>query len=238
MTQQEITTSETVNNPTRHNYASTISESKQSNNHSNLGSTRIFFSRHRACFEAILYYYQSNGRLRRPDNVPLDIFLEEVRFFQLGPRAFAQIIESENLRKIKPKPMPKTRRHQLLWQHLQYPKSSILARVIYVVSMAITLLSSITLAIETLPSVNKDSSVVCYSETNLNDSVSLQFMAGCPKIFSTPPYFTIESICVSYFTIEFFLRLISTPSYKHFLLSFMTRVDILSIVLYYCIVAL
>ena len=26
-----------------------------------------FFDRHRACFEAILYYYQSHGRLRRPE---------------------------------------------------------------------------------------------------------------------------------------------------------------------------
>ncbi|CAF4212485.1 unnamed protein product, partial [Rotaria sordida] len=37
-----------------------------------------FFDRHRGCFEAILYYYQSHGRLRRPEYIPLDIFIEEV----------------------------------------------------------------------------------------------------------------------------------------------------------------
>lgn len=35
-----------------------------------------FFDRCRIAFEAILYYYQSRGRLRRPGNVPLDIFVE------------------------------------------------------------------------------------------------------------------------------------------------------------------
>uniref|UniRef100_T1KBS3 Potassium channel tetramerisation-type BTB domain-containing protein n=1 Tax=Tetranychus urticae TaxID=32264 RepID=T1KBS3_TETUR len=46
-----------------------------------------FFDRCRIAFEPILYYYQSNGKLRRPMNVPLDIFLEEIRFHQLGSLA-------------------------------------------------------------------------------------------------------------------------------------------------------
>ncbi|CAF0985794.1 unnamed protein product [Adineta ricciae] len=204
----------------------------------NTDRQEYFFGRHRACFEAILYYYQSNGRLRRPDHVPLDIFLEEIRYFQLGPKALAQVVESENLREIKPKIMPNERWRRLIWQHLQYPASSILARGIYIISMAITLLSSITLAIETLPSIKTDLLGLCFSGTNLNGSSTYQFVAGCPRIFSTMPYFTIESICVSYFTIEFFLRLISTPSYKDFFLSFMTWVDILAIAPYYCIVPL
>ena len=65
-----------------------------------------FFDRHRNCFEAIIYYYQSGGRLRRyskrmsdlntlliviskfrPVNVPLDIFSEEIQFYELGESA-------------------------------------------------------------------------------------------------------------------------------------------------------
>lgn len=45
-----------------------------------------FFDRCRICFDAILYYYQSGGRLRRPGNVPLDMFVEEIKFFELGKR--------------------------------------------------------------------------------------------------------------------------------------------------------
>jgi hypothetical protein len=46
-----------------------------------------YFDRHRNCFEAIIYYYQSGGRLRRPGNVPLDVFSEEIQFYELGDYA-------------------------------------------------------------------------------------------------------------------------------------------------------
>lgn len=36
------------------------------------------------CFDAILYYYQSGGKLRRPPSVPVDAFLAEMIFFELG----------------------------------------------------------------------------------------------------------------------------------------------------------
>lgn len=66
-----------------------------------------FFDRNRPSFDAILYYYQSGskkflfivsklkqyfnqfsgGRLRRPVNVPLDVFSEEIKFYELGEQA-------------------------------------------------------------------------------------------------------------------------------------------------------
>lgn len=46
-----------------------------------------FFDRNRPSFDAILYYYQSGGRLRRPVNVPLDVFSEEIKFYELGESA-------------------------------------------------------------------------------------------------------------------------------------------------------
>lgn len=46
-----------------------------------------FFDRNRPTFDAILYYYQSGGRLRRPTTVPLDVFSEEIKFYELGELA-------------------------------------------------------------------------------------------------------------------------------------------------------
>lgn len=60
-----------------------------------------FFDRNRPSFDAILYYYQSNGRLRRPVNVPLDVFTEEIKFFELGEEAFNKFREDEGLNKSK-----------------------------------------------------------------------------------------------------------------------------------------
>lgn len=47
-------------------------------------NNEYFFEQHRSSFEAILYFYQSGGRLTRPEHIPAEIFLEEIKFFDLG----------------------------------------------------------------------------------------------------------------------------------------------------------
>jgi hypothetical protein len=47
-------------------------------------NNEYFFERHRSSFEAVLYFYQSGGRLTRPEHIPAEIFLEEIKFFDLG----------------------------------------------------------------------------------------------------------------------------------------------------------
>ncbi|KAG6935373.1 potassium voltage-gated channel subfamily A member 2 [Chelydra serpentina] len=65
-----------------------------------------FFDRNRPSFDAILYYYQSGGRLRRPVNVPLDIFSEEIRFYELGEEAMEMFREDEGYIKEEERPLP------------------------------------------------------------------------------------------------------------------------------------
>merc|ERR1712025_78012 len=43
-----------------------------------------FFDRHRGCFEAILFFYQSGGLLIKPKNIPIHLFAEEISFFRLN----------------------------------------------------------------------------------------------------------------------------------------------------------
>lgn len=43
----------------------------------------FFIDRHRPSFEAVFIYYQTGGRLRRPHNVPDDVFLDELAFYEL-----------------------------------------------------------------------------------------------------------------------------------------------------------
>ena len=40
--------------------------------------------RHRPSFPAILGFYQSGGRLHKPADVPDDVFIEELEFYELG----------------------------------------------------------------------------------------------------------------------------------------------------------
>uniref|UniRef100_A0AAV2LZ00 BTB domain-containing protein n=1 Tax=Knipowitschia caucasica TaxID=637954 RepID=A0AAV2LZ00_KNICA len=65
-----------------------------------------FFDRNRPSFDAILYYYQSGGRLRRPVNVTLDIFSEEIRFYELGEEAMEIFREDEGFIKEEERPLP------------------------------------------------------------------------------------------------------------------------------------
>lgn len=43
-----------------------------------------YLDRNRACFESVLTYYQSNGILVKPHNVPDILFVKEIQFYDLG----------------------------------------------------------------------------------------------------------------------------------------------------------
>lgn len=51
-----------------------------------------FFDRNRPSFDAILYYYQSNGRLRRPNHVPIGEGENTRRDFCLTRSCFARCV--------------------------------------------------------------------------------------------------------------------------------------------------
>jgi hypothetical protein len=190
----------------------------------NKDKNEYFFDRHRACFQSILYYYQSNGRLRRPDYVPLDTFLEEVLFFELGPHAISQINKLENVSWIKHIDLPNSTWRRYIWYYFECPQHSIVARILHFISMILTVLSSISLAVETLPTYNDVWNDRCaIGENKISD---------CSSMLHSP-FFLIQTICVSYFTIEFLLRLISTPSYWRFLLSIFNWIDLGAIVPYF-----
>ena len=59
--------------------------------------------------QAILYYYQSGGRLRRPFEVPEDVFLEELEFYQIGDNIIQDYKEKEGFIMEKKMLLPKVR---------------------------------------------------------------------------------------------------------------------------------
>ena len=196
----------------------------------NAESEEYFFDRHRACFEAILYYYQSHGRLRRPDFVPLDTFLEEIAFFELGSEALREVQEVENVKPVKHNRLPRKLWRRYIWFYFEYPQYSSIARGINLLSIFFTVLSCVALAVESLPQYTDHWNNICKLQANI--SLNSTYVPRCSALF-TSPFFVIQTICVSYFTIEFILRLISTPSYRRFIMSFFNWIDLGSIVPYY-----
>ncbi|CAF1411210.1 unnamed protein product [Rotaria sordida] len=170
-----------------------------------------FFDRHRGCFEAILYYYQSKGRLRRPNSVPLDTFLEEITFFDLGQDALAKVHKDENLTEVEKTQLPRNRYRRYVWATMEYPEFSFLAKVFNILSLIIILISTITLAAESLPQYSHLSEDACQKEYKQhkigmnNDSMNSNDVQSS------------ERICLSYFSslfhrIQSFIFLVNRDS--------------------------
>ena len=196
-----------------------------------------FFDRHRLCFEAILYYYQSQGRLRRPQNVPIDTFLEEITYFDLGPVALEQVKDAENLEEARKVQLPKNRICRRIWTTLEYPQYSVAAKIINIISLTFILASAIGLAVETLPIYHPIATTndQCQHEADgllINTNVTWR-NHQCPNIV-TSPFYILQAVCIAFFTIEFLLRLITCPSYLKFMKSILTWIDLLAISKLFC----
>ncbi|CAF3894258.1 unnamed protein product [Rotaria magnacalcarata] len=201
-----------------------------------------FFDHHRGCFEAILYYYQSEGRIRRPNTVPIDTFLEEITFFDLGQDALAQVREDENLKELEKTYLPRNRCRRYIWATMEYPEFSFIAKVVNILLLIIVFISTITLALETLPQFSHLSEEACnknyqqYSTAAQNNTMSHMDTQlseqTCGSYFSSP-FHIVQTVCIGFFTLELILRLLSAPSLSLYIKDFMNWIDIISVVPFY-----
>ncbi|ESO02555.1 hypothetical protein HELRODRAFT_65928, partial [Helobdella robusta] len=189
-----------------------------------------FFDRNRPSFDAILYYYQSSGRLRRPVNIPLDVFMEEIKFYELGSDVIEQYKEEEGFVKEEDKPMPLNETQKKIWLLMEYPESSIAARLIALISILVILLSIVIFCLETLPSF-KDP----YNTNSNNDTNFVASYDDIPQITDT--FFILESVCIVWFTSELILRFASCPDHLSFFRNVLNIIDLFAIVPYFVTLA-
>ena len=194
-----------------------------------------FFDRNRPSFDAILYYYQSGGRLRRPVNVPLDVFSEEIKFYELGEEVIEKYREDEGFIKEEEKPLPENEFQRRVWLLFEYPESSMPARLIAIFSVSIILLSIVIFCLETLPEF-KHYRVVNDTETTSPNGTSTTNLASIeeddiPKF--SEPFFIIETACIIWFTSELLVRFASCPEKLGFFKNIMNLIDIVAIIPYF-----
>ena len=195
-----------------------------------------FFDRNRQSFDAILYYYQSGGRLRRPINVPIEVFSDEISFYELGDNVIEKYKEEEGIMQEEPQIMPTNELQKYLWLLFEYPESSIAARIIAIFSVSIILLSIVTFCLETLPDLKHPKP----SHRNYNTTaVNPQRMVlpegivdhDIPKF--TEPFFIIETCCIVWFTFELLVRFAAAPDHLRFFKNIMNLIDLMAIVPYF-----
>lgn len=116
----------------------------------------LFLDRSPACFDAVLYFYQSGGRLRRPANIPLDIFMDELEFYQLGDEVITRFKEDEGFPKEEVCALPENELQRRIWILFEQPESSGGARIIAVISVVVIIVSILIFCLETLPAFRNE----------------------------------------------------------------------------------
>lgn len=213
-----------------------------------------FFDRNRPSFDAILYYYQSGGRLRRPVNVPLDIFTEEIKFYDLGDEALIKYREDEGFIQEEEKVLPENPCFEKIWVAFEYPESSKVGRVVAIISMIVILVSIITFCMETMPEFKHEGDEAMpgtpgqgkgqrgpcggalpptVSPTTPDAGNATEVTDNSLAEYFRHPFFIIETICIIWFTFEFFVRFISSPSKYIFLKNIMNVIDLVAILPYF-----
>ncbi|KAG8509015.1 Potassium voltage-gated channel subfamily A member 5 [Galemys pyrenaicus] len=205
-----------------------------------------FFDRNRPSFDGILYYYQSGGRLRRPVNVSLDVFADEIRFYQLGEEAMERFREDEGFIKEKEKLLPRNEFQRQVWLIFEYPESSGSARAIAIVSVLVILISIITFCLETLPEFRDELELLRHPPVpqpppgpgwGANGSGAMAPPSG-PTVAPLPrtladPFFIVETTCVIWFTFELLVRFFASPSKAEFSRNIMNIIDVVAIFPYF-----
>lgn len=193
----------------------------------------FFFDRHRPSFQAILYFYQSGGRLKKPLEVPMDIFLNEVHFYELGGHivdAFKKnegyIVENVEFE------APSSNWKRTIYEILEYPESSWPAKIFACSSIFFILISVVTFCVETLPQF-KDSGCINTTVPTGNGSY-----VSVLTVNWTDPLFIIESCCIAFFVFELVMRLLVCPSKYLFFRTTINWIDLLSITPYFIFLAL
>ncbi|XP_054480708.1 shaker-related potassium channel tsha2-like [Anoplopoma fimbria] len=188
-----------------------------------------FFDRNRPSFDAILYYYQSGGRLRRPVNVPVDIFMEEIKFYELGEEVIENFKEDEGFIKEEERPLPQNEFQRQVWLLFEYPESSGPARAIAIVSVLVILISIVIFCLETLPEFREEAR--SFEEQPAGNGTGTGTTKK-PNPF-TDPFFIVETLCIIWFSFELLVRFLACPSKPAFFKNIMNTIDIVAIMPYF-----
>ncbi|KAI6232867.1 Potassium voltage-gated channel protein Shaker [Aphelenchoides fujianensis] len=166
----------------------------------NADRREFFIDRHRQSFESILYIYQSFGHVIRPESIPLFNYLAELKFYEASfdSAVMASFWENE-VREVNEKgfsqpeaeeEMPKNAVQRAVWKFIEYPDSSLGARMLGVFSIFMIVTSCVSFCLETMPIFE-----------DLNKSKQW-----------TSPFFVVELVCSAWFLLEFSIRFLSSPS--------------------------
>lgn len=167
-------------------------------------------------FDAILFYYQSNGILSRPETVAGDVFREELRFFRIKDHRFPCLEDTED--ESEPFYEENTFKSKV-WLFLEDPQSSFWAKIMSYCTIFLIVFSIAAYMLETLPE---------FSNTAEKGNSVEGSKSHLPTL-----WFYMDTVSMVWFTIEYLLRIIFAPSRTKFVRSPFGLLDLIAIFPFY-----
>lgn len=199
-----------------------------------------FFDRHRTTFEAIFNYYIYGGKLKKPQSISDDVFLDECEFFEVEEQIIKEYKKDEgyieNVYEYPDNPVMAK-----IWALFEYPETSWLAFIVGCISVVATLVSIVTFTLETLPMFKRNcTEIYLESDYFIKPNTNAANMTHTANVIQSDVdfdyemfFFIVETICNAWFTLEAIVRYICCPNKLLFWKDVKNIIDIIAILPYY-----